>query len=546
VRIDLIQIGLVGPALGPWPHGAASRLDATPEALAGAWADLAAPAGAATDPSADAVLFWDPTLGEPDPGHLALLLGQPDDVWHAGLRLGLGGLPSTIDDVAPTWMLNRDPDPTREATSWRLTWRAALVRRRVLASLGPIDPSYASLDAAALDLGHRWITLGARLRHVPTLVPTAAARPPVLGLADELRFVERRYGRKWMGWTAATRVRHPLAVFRGVRRAIAQTGPPAPADLPALVTDGAAAGSVTVLIPTVERYPFLRVVLEQLRGQTVAPSQVIVIDQTPVADRDPDLYAGFADLPLELITLDQAGQCRARNAGLERATGDHVLFIDDDDDIPADLIEAHLRSIDGRRVEVSSGVVHEPNGPEQLSDEFRRFRVSDTFPTNNTMVRRDALAASGWFDLAYDRGDRADHDLGMRLYLSGARMVMDPTIDLLHHHAPRGGLRVHAARAITYGTARGSIRIRQPLSPTQLYLWRRYYSPDQVRKAIRLHLAGALFGSGSRSNQLARVLVQAASLPLARREVAGAERLAADLLAHNPRIGCARVDGSPP
>ena len=104
-------------------------------------------------------------------------------------------------------------------------------------------------------------------------------------------------------------------------------------------------------------------------------------------------------------------------------------------------VALHLEALAARRVEVSSGVVHEPTGPPR-SAEFQRFRVSDTFPTNNSMVTRTALDRSGWFDPAYDRGDRADHDLGMRLYLSGARMVMDPRIDLLHNHAPRGGLRV--------------------------------------------------------------------------------------------------------
>ena len=42
------------------------------------------------------------------------------------------------------------------------------------------------------------------------------------------------------------------------------------------------------------------------------------------------------------------------------------------------------------------------------------------------MIRKSLLQDSGLFDLAYDRGQRADHDLGMRLYLNGAFMVRTP------------------------------------------------------------------------------------------------------------------------
>ena len=83
--------------------------------------------------------------------------------------------------------------------------------------------------------------------------------------------------------------------------------------------------------------------------------------------------------------------------------------------------------------------------PALLPDAFTLRRASDVFPTNNTMLRKSALRLSGLFDLAYEHGPRADGDLGMRLYLSGARMLLDPEIRVLHHHAPSGGLRTHKA-----------------------------------------------------------------------------------------------------
>ncbi len=293
---------------------------------------------------------------------------------------------------------------------------------------------------------------------------------------------------------------------------------------------------MTVLVPTIERYPYLREVLDQLRRQELPPHQVVVVDQTPPADRDPDLPADFADLPTTWITLDAAGQCSARNAGLEAATGDQVLFIDDDDDeLGTDLLRRHVDNLHRLGLDVSSGGVHEP-GAGQTSAEFRRFRASDTFPTNNTMVRREALERSGWFDLAYDHGERADHDLGMRLHLAGCRMALDPTITVLHHHAPRGGLRVHRARTTTYGGSRRTILGRQRLSPTQLYLWRRYFSAEQCHEAELLHLAGVVSGTGSPAHRAARSVVQLALLPDTVRRLGRARRAAVDLGRRFPSI----------
>src|SRR5262249_20725681 len=113
---------------------------------------------------------------------------------------------------------------------------------------------------------------------------------------------------------------------------------------------------VTVLVPTVDRYSYLRTLLEQLRQQTIAPLEIIVVDQTAVERRDQSMLQEFRDLPLNWIFQDAPGQCTSRNAGLKLAKGDYVLFIDDDDEVEPDLIESHLKTLACFKSEVSSGV----------------------------------------------------------------------------------------------------------------------------------------------------------------------------------------------
>lgn len=527
--IDLVVLG-PDPG-GAWASGAVLSVPgSTPADLGRAIASHLA------EQRPDAVLFWDGRLGRP-PANTEAFLDQPDDVWHAGLALGTGGQPSAIDLVAPTWMLNADVAPDRAGTSWRVTLAACLVRTEVLHTLGPLDAAFSSLTAAGLELGHRWISGGALCRHDPALLDGTDARPALdpIGAEDQQRFLHRRFGTRWAAY-GTLRSRHRLTGLARLRRIRREPAPAtAPLTRPLPDRPSPEGRRVSVIIPTVDRYPWLTTVLGQLAAQTVVPDEVLVVDQTP-ADRRVDIAASAPpDLPLRVLVSEVAGQCTARNLALDQAHGDLLLFLDDDDEIPPGLLAHHLARIDQIRPDANCGIALEP-GETDLDPAFRRFRASDVFPTNNTLLRRDALADSGLFDLAYDRGERADHDLGMRLHLAGRRLVLDPSAEVLHHRAPRGGLRTHDARVATYHGSRSSTTARQRLAPTELYLWRRYYRPDQVHEAIRLRLLGTFSRRGGPLHRGLRVLAQLALLADSRAQIKQAVREADRLAETHPTI----------
>lgn len=496
---------------------------------------------------AEAWLFWDAVLGEPDPQIVASLLDRPGNGWHAGLRLGMAGQPGLLDFVAPTWMLNRDPDPTIEATSWRLSLRACLIRTDVLRQMGGPHPGFKTLAGAALEMGHRYISRGVLLRSAPALIgqPTTLDAPPPF--EDELRFIVLRSSRFWTLWALgravltgyvppATAIRAWRTVGGSVRHQ-----EPAPYHHAAPAVTDVPHGSVSILIPTVDRYPYLQTLLTQLRAQTIPPLEVLVIDQTDAARRDNSLAERFADLPIRVITLDRAGQCSSRNIGLQQARGEHILFIDDDDEIAPDLIERHLRVLAAFGSTVSSGTAHEV-GAGRLPDHFTFTRASDVFPTNNTLIRRDVLRQSGLFDLAYERMPRADGDLGMRIYLSGAFMIYTPEVSVLHHHAPQGGLRVHKVRVITYASSRHSLRQRHLPSVSEIYLALRYFSPRQVRESLWMRAFGTFAIQSNTSRKLLKAIIALVLLPDTAWKIRKAHQQARQMLHDYPHIPTLKDD----
>ena len=528
---------------------------------------------------ADAVLFWDGSLGAPNRGLVQELVGSPVDCWHAGLRLGMGGLPGILDFISPTWMLACDPHCDVEATSWRLSLRACLVRSDVLRKLGGPRPEFETLAAAALEMGHRWIRRGALMRHVPGLVedgnsPIPHPPSPIhFPFSDEVRFAYYRSGRKWAAWAVFRAVMTRYVSLSSALRAWREVmSTPRPAEPPPLrssdvssmrsvvcgqspgfrsqrsgvrsvpasnhvapLTGGPAVPAVSVLIPTVDRYPYLGVLLEQLRQQTIPPLEIIIVDQTERERRQDKLAAEFADLPLQVIFQDEPGQCTSRNVGLQIARGDYILFIDDDDEVQPDLIEKHLRNLAHFHAEVSSGVADEV-GAGALPPDFCFLRASDVFPTNNTMIRRDVLLRSGLFDLAYDRRQRADGDLGMRVFLAGAIMILNPAISVLHHHAPSGGLRKHKARTMTYAASRSSLFSRAVASASEFYLAGRYFPPAHAREMFWKSVLGTFSIHGRFGKRLAKVVVSTVFLPQSVARLRERTRQAAEMATEFPQI----------
>jgi glycosyltransferase involved in cell wall biosynthesis len=533
-QIDLLWFGHTKPA---WALGEVWLLEPTVEAIHACMQQRLPSSKAA------AWLFWDSALGLPQAQHILETTMKAGDLWHAGLRLGMGGLPGLLDFICPNWMLAADPDPNIEATSWRLSWRACLVKTDVLRQMGGISPDFLTGDGAALEFGHRCVSRGVFTRHVPGLIPAeAAVASTPLPLEDALRVVLYRFGRFWSWWAllraVMCREASASAAVRAWRTVAPSAVPPQPLPYthrPALPSEALEPARVTVLIPTVDRYPYLCTLLGQLRQQTVPPVDIVVIDQTPVAHRHLDLAQEFSDLPLQIIQQDQAGQCVSRNAGLQLAKGDTILFLDDDDEIQPTLIEDHLRNLHRFGTDVSSGV-NDEDGAGPLPEAFTFTRLSDVFPTNNTMVHRRVLERAGLFDLAYNRGQRADGDLGMRVYLSGALMVLNPQISVFHHHAPSGGLRVHKARVVTYASSRRHLTHRQLLSATEMYLCCRYYSRRHLREMIWHSLLGTFSVRGGRGRKLLKAFLSFVCLPHSLWLIGQRYRMAQSLLREFPQI----------
>jgi glycosyltransferase involved in cell wall biosynthesis len=134
--------------------------------------------------------------------------------------------------------------------------------------------------------------------------------------------------------------------------------------------------------------------------------ELILVDSSSTDNTLSLMHEAARSPGVTALALTQIGQSRARNAGWAVATGDVVLFTDDDIIVPPDWVETMAAPIEAG-YDATAGTVHLPDHlTESLAPRQREF-LADTRSMNLGNPPRTIVGAS--------MGFRRDlHDLGFR------------------------------------------------------------------------------------------------------------------------------------
>lgn len=224
---------------------------------------------------------------------------------------------------------------------------------------------------------------------------------------------------------------------------------------------------VSIILPTLNRYEFLKDVLVDLSRQSIPPFEIIIVDQSnPKVE---NFYNSFMQLPLNIIYQDFKGQWTARNEAIKVSSGDYILFIDDDSRIDHDWIEQHLHCIYHFGSDISAGV--SINNKSYRDTEKTFFHWAEEFDSGNAMVRRSVFSHVGLFDNSFDGFRMGDAEFGLRSYLAGLKSISNPFASRIHVPSNKGGMR--------YWGTRNSFKpisfLNSRPDPGVLYFFNRYF-----------------------------------------------------------------------
>jgi glycosyltransferase involved in cell wall biosynthesis len=175
--------------------------------------------------------------------------------------------------------------------------------------------------------------------------------------------------------------------------------------------------------------------IRSVLGQTFGDWELIVVDDGS-ADDTAEVARSFSASDSRVVCFSQpnGGQAGARNAGLSRARGDLVAFLDADDLWLPEKLKLQVAAIDesGADVVFSDGDMFSDDpsvkldefavvpGRTEGAEMFRLLFERNRIATLSVLARRSVLDAAGLFDEDRRYQNCEDYDLWLRLAEGGA------------------------------------------------------------------------------------------------------------------------------
>jgi peptidoglycan/xylan/chitin deacetylase (PgdA/CDA1 family)/2-polyprenyl-3-methyl-5-hydroxy-6-metoxy-1,4-benzoquinol methylase len=190
---------------------------------------------------------------------------------------------------------------------------------------------------------------------------------------------------------------------------------------------------VSVIIPTHNAAGTTHETLESLLAQTSNRWEAIIVDDGS-SDDTAAVAAAFVAKPdarIRYVRQEQNGVSAARNAGVERARFDWLLFLDADDWVLPSYLERMVKVLEsgigvdaifcGAAGVTLDGLHVKEDYDYEPGDMFHNFARRRVFPIHACIVRKSAVQSVGGFDNSLRTCE--DWDLWQRIARTGARFV---------------------------------------------------------------------------------------------------------------------------
>ena len=138
---------------------------------------------------------------------------------------------------------------------------------------------------------------------------------------------------------------------------------------------------VSVIVPVYGVEKYLNACVESIVSQTYRDLEIFLVDDGG-KDGCPQMCDDWANKDDRILVIhkENGGQGTARNAALDRVSGDYILFVDSDDTIQPTMIEDMVAASDGGRHDVVlSGLVFDSGLTKQMGLWYDTDRIFQNY-----------------------------------------------------------------------------------------------------------------------------------------------------------------------
>ncbi len=185
--------------------------------------------------------------------------------------------------------------------------------------------------------------------------------------------------------------------------------------------------SVSVIIPTHNRAPLLREAMASVLHQTYAPREILIVDDGST-DQTREIVRALGDAAQYFFQTNR-GPAAARNMGIQKARGDVVAFLDDDDLWVPEALEWRIaRLMDTRAppAQIVLGLTQRVN----MTDLEPVFSPWAARVFGSAVMRREVFTQIGLLDEELQYGE--DGDWFLRAREQEISLVFVPQVVMLY------------------------------------------------------------------------------------------------------------------
>ena len=376
----------------------------------------------------------------------------------------------------PGWQFNLEPETEEPAPACKLGENIDFTEE--------FDLNFETEAARKSELAYRLWNKGYLLVSTREAIRKEANEKPTLH--DEYVFIRKYWGNSWAIFALFVRLgtfKNPIheitqfAKTRKIQKADIFESPLLYNEYDSFKSELVASlPKVAVIIPTLNRYSYLRDVLADLEKQTYSNFEVIIIDQSDQFDAT--FYNSFS---LHIILTRQTEKLlwTARNRAINSTDARFLLFFDDDSRVKPDWITEHLKCLDFFKADISAGVSLAVSG-QKISRSYNYFRWADQLDSGNTLIKREVFHRIGLFDEQFNGQRMGDGEFAYRAFMHGIKSISNYKASRIHLKVSTGGLREMGS----WDGFRPKKWFSPKPVPSVIYLYRKYLPPHLRKNAL--------------------------------------------------------------
>jgi len=241
----------------------------------------------------------------------------------------------------------------------------------------------------------------------------------------------------------------------------------------------------SIIIPVKAINDYVQETVPYIQNLTVDTWEIIIIPNNP----EPNQWQ--QDKRITILPSGRVGPAEKRDLGAKQATGEILVFLDDDSYPEPNLLEISTQYFQDQQVVALGGPAITPpqdgfwqkvsgavflsklsGGVPERYIPIGEVREIEDWPSVNLVVRKQDFLSIGGFNSPYWPGE--DTKLCLDLIKTGKKILYIPQMKVWHHR--RAGLLAHLKQVGAYGLHRGFFAKKYPETSRKLF----YFAPSAL------------------------------------------------------------------